>query len=452
VTKRQDVALGKTHDMLNHVNLWKLEDGEYRDRRYLFFVVRNEGKSRKWVFRYTWRLGKVSKVKKIDTGTFPKVSLAEARATWTKYKNWLAQSPPKDPKVMLENEIDEAATEAVTVKVYLEKLKKKKRSKRLATREAYKRHWDKIEKIIGDRAAITVTRRELLEKFKIEEMHYATPLECKTLCIQLKGIFGLVHDDFQERMPVNVGARLVSGFQPVDEIRKVKHAPPWPPEDHAPFIKACREHKVHGGPGNGTRPDVSLLTECLFLTAVRPREIREATWDEIHLDDLLPSWHIPFHHRKNGGLLDGKVRPIPISPSVEIILREMKRRYPKAKKTDVIFPASRNRKNGEPFMSDDTIYLHIHESLRWHKPLNPHSARNGFVAWARQNQIYIPFIERQLDHALPEDPMARDLRGPYEQELYMKKRTEVMTAFDEHCNRLEPVSQTATILPIRRSA
>jgi integrase len=178
----------------------------------------------------------------------------------------------------------------------------------------------------------------------------------------------------------------------------------------------------------------------------RPGELREATWDEIHWHDL--SWHIPFNHRKAGGLLDGKVRPIPITPSVKTILLKMQERYPKAKKTDVIFPASRERKGGEPFFSDDTIYTHIHDSMRWKKPLNPHSARNGFVAWARKNEIYIPFIERQLDHALPEDQMSRGLRGAYEQELYMKERTKMMTAFDKHCSRFEPVSQT--VIPIRR--
>ena len=272
MAKRQaEVPLGKTHNMLDGVNLWKREDGEHRDRRYLFFVVRNEGKSRKWVFRYTWRLGKVSKVKKIEIGTFPKVSLAGARAAWQKYTGWLGQRPPKDPADMLKNETNEAADEAVTVKVYLEQLKKQKRGKRSRTKRTYGRHWNKIEKIIGDRRALDVTRRELLEKFEIEKLNDATPEECKMLCIQLKGIFGLVHDDFQTKMPVNVGARLTSGFQPANEFRKVKHAPPWPPEDHAPFIKACREHKSRGGLGNGTRPDVSLLTECLFLTGVFDR-------------------------------------------------------------------------------------------------------------------------------------------------------------------------------------
>jgi integrase len=131
--------------------------------------------------------------------------------------------------------------------------------------------------------------------------------------------------------------------------------------------------------GKGTRPDVSLFTECLFLTAVRTQEIREATWNEIDWDAM--AWNVPPDHRKTGGLLN-KVRPIPITPSVEKILREMQERYPKARKTDVIFPASRVRVNGEVFYADDTIRKHIHGSMRWHKPLNPHSARNAFATGA----------------------------------------------------------------------
>ena len=99
MAKRQDVVpLGKTHNMLDGVNLWKREDGEYRDRRYLFFVVRNEGKSRKWVFRYTWNGAQ----RKIDIGTFPKVSLAEARSAWEKYTKWMARR--ENPADMLEAE------------------------------------------------------------------------------------------------------------------------------------------------------------------------------------------------------------------------------------------------------------------------------------------------------------------------------------------------------------
>src|SRR5947199_9209490 len=115
--------------MLDGVNLWKLEDGEHRDRRYLFFVVRNEGKSREWTFRYTFQ----GNVKKIEIGTFPKVSLASARSAWEKYNRWLAE-PGVDPAIKLEAEAAEASDRSVTVEHYLAKLKKKRGGTRPRTK------------------------------------------------------------------------------------------------------------------------------------------------------------------------------------------------------------------------------------------------------------------------------------------------------------------------------
>jgi Arm DNA-binding domain len=121
VAKTQNTArLAQTYNMLTSLDLPKLKDGEHRDRRYLFFVVRNERKSRKWVFRYTWKGAQ----RKIDIGTFPKVSLAEARSAWEKYTTWMARR--ENPADMLENEIHKAAGETVTVDTYLHKLKNKK--------------------------------------------------------------------------------------------------------------------------------------------------------------------------------------------------------------------------------------------------------------------------------------------------------------------------------------
>ena len=88
---------------------------EFRDRPYLFFVVRNEGKSRRWVFRYTFD----GTVKKIEIGTLQKVSLADARAACEKHAKCLALPIPKDPKVMLEAEAAEAKDKSVTVEHYL---------------------------------------------------------------------------------------------------------------------------------------------------------------------------------------------------------------------------------------------------------------------------------------------------------------------------------------------
>ena len=272
MAKRQaKVPLGQTTNRLDGKNLLKIEAGEppqreywFRDRPYLFFVVRNEGKSRRWVFRYTW----LGKTKKIEIGTFPKVSLASARVLWTKYNGWLVVEG-KDPAVMLEAEANEAKDKSATVEHYLGLLKAKRRGVAPRTKSQYGRHWETIRKTIGGRPVLEVTRPELLAKFDIERLHYATPEECKQLCVQLYGLFEMVKRDFNQ--PNNIASYLTFNFQPVGHIRDVKHAPPMDYRDYPAFIKACHDYRARGGAEKGTRPDISLLTEMLFLTGVRPR-------------------------------------------------------------------------------------------------------------------------------------------------------------------------------------
>ena len=151
---------------------------------------------------------------------------------------------------------------------------------------------------------------------------------------------------------------------------------------------------------------------------------------------------MPPGHRKTG-MLKG-IRPIPITPLVEKILLEMKDRYRDAKETDVIFPASRERKGGKKFFSDDAIRRHIHNSMRWRKPLNPHSARNGFISWWGHSDFADRrhLAEIQQDHALPGERVDPKLIAAYQRDTFLEPRREMMTAFDKHCTPPQPLSAT----------
>ena len=443
MAKRQAKAtLSQTIDMLKGEDLSKLPPGDHRERKHLVFVVSPDGKYRRWRYRFTWK----GKPEKIDIGSFPDVSRKMAVAECIRYTEWLESKPAKNPKDMLEREANEAADKSATVEHYLEKLKAKRRGTAPRTKAQYGRQWEKIRKVIGRRPAIEVTRPELLKKFDIERLHYDTPEECKQLCVQLYGLFEMVKKDFN--LPNNIASYLTFNFQPVGHIRDVKHAPPMDYRDYPAFIKACHDYRARGGEEKGTRPDVSFLTEMLFLTGVRPQEPREATWGEIDWDEK--TWNVPAAHRKTG-MLKG-IRPIPITPLVEKILIEMKERYPRAEKTDVIFPASRERKGGKKFFSDDAIRRHIHNSMRWRKPLNPHSARNGFISWWGHSDFADRrhLAEIQQDHALPGERVDAKLIAAYQRDTYLEPRRKMMTAFDAHCNPDKPSSAIVTHISKQR--
>jgi integrase len=65
------------------------------------------------------------------------------------------------------------------------------------------------------------------------------------------------------------------------------------------------------------------MLEFIILTGVRVSEARLATWEQFDLHTMI--WNVPPENRKTGHL-NGKVRPVPITPPMLAVLKEMRRR------------------------------------------------------------------------------------------------------------------------------
>jgi integrase len=275
---------------------------------------------------------------------------------------------------------------------------------------------------------------------------------CQQLCGYLSRIFEIVQKDFH--LNENAGADLTIGFEASRDVHTVQHHPEFDYTEVPAFLDAVRKYKNRGGAGKGEHPTVALWLECVILTGVRQGEARLATWKEI--DWETKTWDVPPENRKTGDMT-GAVRPIPITPSVELVLREMQRLYPEATRDDPIFPASRERKYAPgklaPFPSD-TIMKFIRWSLRWPRRLTSHSCRNAFVGWGQSTGQDQRYIERQLDHALPGDIDVRKqsakVRKAYQRDTLLEPRRKMMNLYDAHCNRLEPLPAKVTNLSDRR--
>jgi integrase len=172
------------------------------------------------------------------------------------------------------------------------------------------------------------------------------------------------------------------------------------------------------------------------LSAVRWGEVRQATWNEISKDGN--DWHVPPEHRKTGHLTD-EVRTIPITKSMKIVLKEMRRRYPDAKDSDLIFPKPSGDKYSSQAMADQI------KLLKWDgAKITAHGFRNTVTDWAEAHgkEGALDLLERQFDHA----PVG--VRKRYNSVVRkesadptLERRRELMEEWDAYCNRVKKVTR-----------
>jgi integrase len=434
------------HNLLNAKSVWSLSDGMHRDRKYLSLEVRNGGTSRAWVFRYTKPDGTKGRV---NIGPLAKVSLADARTLAAKFCGWLAHG--KDPAAGRELEAAEIDKASVTVNQVVDSFKRKKLSKRRHnTKKSAETYLKLIKAAVGPLPAVSITRHLLIDKLDLEKMWVEKHTSCQQLCGYLSRIFEIVQKDFH--LAENAGADLAIGFEASRDVHTVQSHPEMSYTEVPTFLDAVRKYKNRGGPGKGEHPTVALWCECVFLTGIRQGEARLATWKEIDWKTM--TWNVPPENRKTGDM-SGQIRPIPITPSVELVLREMQRRYPEATENDSIFPATRPRKHSKTEFPEDTLMKFIRWSLRWPRRLTSHSARNAFISWGENTGQDSRLLERQLDHAQPGDKDVRKnpkLRKAYHRDMLLEPRRRMMAAYDADCNRLEPFSDNITEFPNRKLA
>jgi integrase len=395
------------------------------------------------VFRYVKPDGTKGR---INIGPLAKISLVDARTITAKYCEWM--SAGKDPAAAQVIEAEDTKKEAMTVSWFVDEFQRKKIAKKKDnTKKSAETYFKLIKEAVGPLPAVRITRHVLIDKLELEKLWVEKHVTCQQLCGYLRRIFEIVQKRFH--LAENAGADLTIGFEA--DVHTVQHHPEFPYTDVPAFLDAVRKYKGRGSVGKGEHPTVALLLEVVVLTGVRPGEVRLARWREIDWKTL--TWNVPPEHCKVMG------RPIPITPSVAAVLREMQRRYPKATPDDPIFPATRERKCAPgklaPF-PEDTIMKFIRWSLLWPRRLTAHSCRNALVGWAENTGQDHRFLERQLGHVLPGDTSAHKPtagnRKAYHRDTLLEPRRKMMAAYDAHCNRLKPSTDNVVQIHRRRSA
>jgi integrase len=367
----------------------------------LFLLVSPTG-GKLWRFKYRFN----GKEKLISFGTYPEISLSEARQKREAARKQLANGmdPGEVRKAQKAAKIENAANtfESVTREWH----------------ERFKTQWSEAhsERIlkrleldifpwIGARPIGEIKPPEMLSVLRrVEARTLETAHRLKIACGQVFRY--AVATGRAERDPV---ADLRGALPPV----KNKHfAAPTDPKEVAPLLRAIDEY------------DGSLVVKCAMrlapLVFVRPGELRKAEWSEIDLDAA--EWNIPGHRMKMK-----EAHLVPLARQAVEILRELKlltghSRY--------LFPCQRSPLR---CMSDNAV----NAALRRMGFEKTEIVGHGFRAMARtllDEVLHVrpDFIEHQLAHAV-RDPLGR----AYNRTSHLAERKKMMQQWADYLDKLK---------------
>ena len=187
------------------------------------------------------------------------------------------------------------------------------------------------------------------------------------------------------------------------KIHKEEHHPALPYAEIGAFMAELRKNE-----------DIAARAlEFTILTALRSKEARGATWDEIDLEATIPTWTVPAERMKSG-----KEHRVPLSDAVIKILKSL----PRYEGTNIVFPSPHGG-----IITDNTllnIIKRMHKSKiamdgkGWVDPkqnnriVTVHGFRSTFDDWASETTTHKDkAIDFALAHKLRDKVREAYLRG-----------------------------------------
>lgn len=379
--------------------------------RRLFLLVHPNG-SKYWRLRYK----RSDKEKVLALGTYPAVTLNEARKQALDAHDWLSKGldPAEQRKTEKDRETADRVTFAKMADEWLEVRKQKSpfsyaRTKSTVHANLYPR--------LRDKPIQDVTAMEILDCLRIMEARGAVDLarRCKTYAAK-------IFDYAAALGHVPVGYNPAKGLTR-DLLGKhtVQHFPHLVETELGEFLRALTEY-----PG---RAETRLAVKLLLLTFVRPGELRAAKWEEFRLDDDSPTWSVPADRMKMR-----LPHTVPLPKQAVEALRELQI-Y--TGHSPYLFPGGRGRL---PYMSENTVNKAI--ALLGYKG---RVVGHGFRATAstilnESRQFHPDAIERQLAHK-----DRNKIRGIYDRAQHLDERRRLMQWW---ADRLDAIARNV-VVPMR---
>lgn len=377
------------------------------------FLLVTSGGGKLWHFKY--RFG--GKEKKLSFGTYPEVSLSDAREKREAARKQVAAGidPGEARKAerVTGNERAENTFEAVAREWHTRQKGVWTEGHAIRTMQRLERD---IFRCIGDRPISEITAPELLAVFRRIESRGAheTAHRARFVCGQIFRY--AVATGRAERDPA---ADLKGALTP---LKTRHHAAITDPKEVAALLRA-----IDGYQG-------SFVVRCALQLAplffVRPGELRQAEWAEIDLEAA--EWNIPAERMKMKA-----AHLVPLSDQALAILREL---HAVTGNSRYVFPSGRSF--ARP-MSNNAVNAALRRMGFGTDEMTGH----GFRAMARTIldevlQVRSDFIEHQLAHAV-RDPNGR----AYNRTAHLAERRKMMQTWADY---LDGLKAGAKVLPLKR--
>ena len=174
--------------------------------------------------------------------------------------------------------------------------------------------------------------------------------------------------------------------------------------------------------------------EFLVLTAVRSGSVREANWSEIDLHQRV--WIIPAAHTKTK-----REHRVPLQPQAIQLLNSL----PQLAGSNKVFPSPKG--NALSDMALSQLMRGMRERGELTVDAVPHGFRSSFRDWAAEQTSYPDEIRK----AASGHTVGNQVQAAYQRTDLLEKRRNLMNDWANFLDR-PPTSSTANITPIKRKA
>lgn len=383
------------------------------DEKGLYLEVSPRGG--KW-WRYKYRFG--GKEKRLSLGTYPDVSLSEARNKRRDFRKMLDEG--NDPsQVRQENKLLERAEEETFKTIALEWFDRYKHtfSKQYGESVIHRLEKD-VFPWLGSRPIKELNPPEILACVRRIESRGAP----ETARRQLQKIGQIMR------------FAVATGRAERDSTRDLQGAVPPPEKKHFPAITDARAfgdllNAIDGYQGQHVTRCALRLAPLLF---VRPGELRKAEWSEFDLEGKEPIWRIPSEKMKMR-------RPhlVPLSKQAMAILEELR---PLTGDGQYLFPGNRGNKS----ISSNTLNAALRYLGYNQETMTTHGFRASASTFLNELGWNPDVIEAQLAHA-PKNA----IRAAYNRSQYLPERRKMMEAWSNH---LDGLKSGGRIVPLQKTA
>ncbi len=387
---------------------------------------------RSWILR----LRVAGQRQPIGLGSYPQVSLAEAREQARKLSleakggvNLVARKRAQRSALIraaAKNKTFRECAEAYMEAHATDYTNEKHRKQWSSTLDAY------AYPVIGSMLVADVTMRHVLDVLQQNTSHrngtagklwYTKPETAKRLLDRIRTVldYATVNEYRTGTNPATWTGFLDTQLPSIRGLKKVKHQPAVPYRKIGDFMVQLRKNESMS----------AKALEFLILTGVRSGSMREADWSEIDFAEKL--WVIPKEHTKAK-----QEHRVPLQPQAIKLLNGLK----KVAGSEKVFPSPTGKALSDMALSQ--LMRGMRERGELTVEAVPHGFRSTFRDWAAEQTSYPDEIRKAASgHAIGDA-----VKEAYQRTDLLEKRRNLMADWAKFLGKPSSVTK-ATVTPIR---